>query len=1007
MNAICLDIFKAVHEGKWLSIEYKNGQDEITKYWIAIKSIDPQKRTMTVEGLHLAKYTIKDLKIFIDSIQSSAIVEGSYFETNEKMLTDIELHPSKYLSLFDHVSNLKILNYLEDCNKLDTVPYKTEYALINHLDGDWQGEYRLNERQFQEIVTNFQYGAKTRNNLSMSRKIKQLALNVLSINTRQGLYVLAYRKLRLDVKAHTLRQDEEIVICTEFTINGNKQSIRQFLDAEDYELLNDFEKNLELIKDRITHSNRQIRGVDDLPYLIAIGRDIVLDLHSEYEAIHKMYEKDEVTIPIKAFFGDLLRQADRRKDYPIALLNNKINLDQLLAIHNAVKYPLAYIQGPPGTGKTNTIVNTIVTAFFNEKTVLFASYNNHPIDGVCEKLQKITYRDKGFIPFPIIRLGNDEKMSEALDYIRLLYENTQKITIFDSTLERNKDNKIERTKSLTELLQQYEEKLELQEKEDAIEKLMDTNHHLTFQTDLQGVQLEDVRRRIAQIGEITDEEALKLVLEDEEEFKKYLYYTSAKYIKRLHEPKNEDLREIVYCNDKEARIKSFNDYLKKAENLKKLQRIFPIVATTSISAHKIGEPGTYFDMVIMDEASQGNIATSLVPIIRGRSLMLVGDPQQLSPVILLTPVDNAKLRKTYGVPDEYDYIKNSIYKTYLAADAVSTEILLSHHYRCNEKIINFNNRKYYNHKLVINSDNKETNPLVFQNIEDNDSHYKNTAPREAEEIVRFAKLNKDKSIGVITPFTNQKELINDLLIKNEITNVTCGTVHAFQGDEKDTVLFSLALTDKTGQATYEWLKNNKELINVATSRAKDQLVILSSKRELERLHKEEPDDLYELVQYVQTNGVSQITPRETSSRALGIKPYSTETEAAFLTTLNHALDNVLNTNQKCVVQKEVSIAHVFQENARYNDLFYTGRFDFVVYERDYHKNEIPILAIELDGREHEENEVVRERDRKKNEICKEHGFELIRVQNTYARRYNYIKDILIQYFMRVNGKYSS
>lgn len=89
-------------------------------------------------------------------------------------------------------------------------------------------------------------------------------------------------------------------------------------------------------------------------------------------------------------------------------------------------------------------------------------------------------------------------------------------------------------------------------------------------------------------------------------------------------------------------------------------------------------------MVIMDEASQGNIAMSLVPIIRGRSLMLVGDPQQLSPVILLNPIDNEKLKRIYGVTDEYDYIKNSIYKTYLACDAVSEEILLSHHYRCNK-----------------------------------------------------------------------------------------------------------------------------------------------------------------------------------------------------------------------------------------------------------------------------------------------------------------------------------
>ena len=75
----------------------------------------------------------------------------------------------------------------------------------------------------------------------------------------------------------------------------------------------------------------------------------------------------------------------RRKQYPVALLNRKVNLDQLLAINNAMKYPLAYIQGPPGTGKTNTIMNTIITAFFNERTVLLVSSNNHPIDEVYKK----------------------------------------------------------------------------------------------------------------------------------------------------------------------------------------------------------------------------------------------------------------------------------------------------------------------------------------------------------------------------------------------------------------------------------------------------------------------------------------------------------------------------------------------------------------------------------------------------------------------------------------------
>lgn len=1002
MNTVCRDIFRAIHEGKWLSIEYKNGKNEITKYWIGIISINPIKKSMEVQGLHLAQYTIRNLYVFIDSIQSSCVIEGSYFEPNQKLIDDINQNPVKYKRIFDNVANLKILNYLIDCNKMDSVPYKTDYALIDNFDGEWNGNYKLDETQFRQIVTKFQY--KTHDEYA-NKTIKQLAINVLSINTPKGLYVLAYRKLRLDVAKHMLRQDDEITICMEFALEKNKTeakfSVRKFLDADDYELLNDFDKNQELIKDKITKYNSHINGVDDMPYVIAIGRNVMVDLHKEYEAINKMYENNEVTIPIKAFFGELLKQVDRRKNYPITLLDKRINLDQLLAIHNAMKYPLAYIQGPPGTGKTNTIVNTMVTAFFNEKTVLFASYNNHPIDGVCDKLKAIKYRNKGAIPFPIIRLGNDRCVLEALNYIKELYEKTKDITIFDSTLEKNKDDKTKRTAELTKLLEKHEHKIELKEREEAIQKMIDVNNHLTFQTELQGVQLAEVKDKLSKIGDITDEQALKLVEQDEEVFKKYLYYTSAKYIQRLKEPKNQDLMAIVECEDERKKVQQFNSYIRQEENLKKFQRIFPIIATTSISAHKIGKPGTYFDMVIMDEASQGNIAMSLVPIIRGRSLMLVGDPQQLSPVILLNQTDNEKLKKIYGITSEYDYIKNSIYKTYLACDAVSEEILLSHHYRCNKKIISFNNKKYYNNKLVINSAGKSDTPLILRNITGETTHYKNTAPREAEEIIKYIKNNRDKSIGIITPFSNQKELINEMLKENKIDDVPCGTVHAFQGDEKDVVLFSLALTQQTNQGTYDWLKNNKELINVATSRAKDQLVILTDVNQLRRLHNDKDDDIYELVKYVNTNGESQVTARETSSRALGIKPYSTQTEAAFLTTLNHALDNVLNTNNRCVVQKEVSIAHVFQENTSYDDLFYTGRFDFVVYEKGYKGQDIPILAIELDGKEHRENSMVKARDEMKNKICKEHGFELIRVENSYARRYNYIKNILIQYFKSV------
>ena len=177
--------------------------------------------------------------------------------------------------------------------------------------------------------------------------------------------------------------------------------------------------------------------------------------------------------------------------------------------------------------------------------------------------------------------------------------------------------------------------------------------------------------------------------------------------------------------------------------------------------------------------------------------------------------------------------------------------------------------------------------------------------------------------------------------------------------------------------------------------------MVGSRRELERLHDtEDTDDIYELAEYVRTNGKSTVTPQQVNSRALGIKPYSTETEEAFLMSLNHALWNVLN-GGRCSVKREVPIAQVFQENISHSQLFYSGRFDFVVYERNAGRQELPILAIELDGKEHFEDDVVKRRDREKNDICRQHGFELIRVENSYARRYHHIKEILIEFFKRV------
>lgn len=1003
LTGICKDIFRAIHEGKWLSIEYNNQNSERTRYWIAVRDIHTGRRTLRVEGLHLELMTVAELTIYLDRIAEARIIEGSYYQVNDRLIEDISLHPYKYQTIFTNVVNLKILNYLEECNKADVVPYQCEYALISRLDADqfWDGEYILTEEQFREIVKDFQYKSTSPHS---QIRMKEICMNVLSIHTQKGLYVLAYRKLGLDVKSRVLRASEEISICTEYAVGGEKQSIRKFLDADDYVLLDDIENHLELIKDRITWGNQRIYKIDDLPYLIGMGRDVIVDLKKEYAAITRMYEEEKVTYPIRAFFGEMVSRPRRLKDYPVALLNRRINMDQLLAIYEAMKYPLAYVQGPPGTGKTATIINTVMTAFFNERTVLFSAYNNHPIDGVCEVLKNLKYQGR-VIPFPVLRLGNREEVKKSLQNIKALYEEVKDIPIYHSTLDKNKDDKIARTKRLSDMLKDYEEILNLNEQKETIDRLLASNNQLTFQVDLQGRQRRQIDERLKKIGKISDREAHGLLDQNEEEFYKYLYYTSAKMIQRIGEPKNQELRDILDMNDEEKRAKEFGRYLSDGANLRKLIRIFPVIATTCISAARLGRPEQYFDMVIMDEASQSNNAAALIPIIRGGHLMLVGDPQQLNPVIVLDERTNMSLRRKYQVPEEYDYCKNSIYKTFLANDPVSEEILLSHHYRCDPRIIEFNNKKYYNGKLKVESECNEKDPLLYVDVQGNITSRKNTAPAEAELIIDYVRHNRDKKIGIITPFANQKRLLEERLKEQNITDVTCGTVHAFQGDQKDIVLFSLAVTDQTQQSTYQWLKNNKELINVATSRAKDKLIVLSSSEYLDRLHANDPDDdIYELVEYVKSNGRSRVTEKTAASRALGVKPYSSQTEEAFLTSLNHALQNVLYYNLKCVVRKEVGISHVFRDNTNYSDLFYSGRFDFVVYQKEG-KEEWPILAIELDGKEHMEDAVVKERDRKKQEICRAHNLELIRIDNSYARRYYYIKEILIEYFKKIRGGY--
>lgn len=1028
MGSAVRDIFRAIHEQKWLSVEYRNKSGETTHYWIGINGIDPNRRTMDVDSLHLGNHSMKRLSaIYIDSVRSANILEGTYHRTPPQLLSAIE-EDDRFEKVFGSVPNLRILDYYYDCVRLNEPPWAREFSLIPRIDADSfrNGAVHLDGAQFDEVVKLLQSDAKRSRGPHLSRTSKRLALNLLCLHSRKGLYVLAYRELRLDVKRRVLAIGKALRLNHDFRVVSGRvrevESIRFYLDESDLPLLDNFEKNAERIKDCIARHYAAPVQVDDEPHVYVIERFNPSYLQKEYDGIIQMHREDQLTYPLKAFFGNLVRTPRRTKEWPLSLYRDNANLDQLLAINQAIKYPLTYVQGPPGTGKTSTIENAIVNAFCNGRTVLFASNNNHPVDGVFNDLRSMKVGNDT-VPFPILRLGNLRRMEEALDYMRELYESISGVVVSRQAPRFADEQSKQKTAQLADLLREYEERVDLEERRSCIEMLASSNQNLNFTMQLEGAQKVEIDRQLAGLRtpEELDSLARGLTQGGHEDLMRFLMVASLYRIKRLGEPRYAELLDIVMSEDDDdagvlsaenaddgdteeqlPRVKRFVNYLADSQNVKALLRVFPIVATTCQSAYRLGDPGPLFNITIIDEASQCDTATALVPIIRGENLMLVGDPQQLNPVITVDQLDSDILRQSYGIGKEYDYVRNSLYKTFLACDAVSSEILLHDHYRCDERIIGFNNKKYYGGHLHILSGQRLPEALEFIDVKYSPSTVKNTAPAEADAVVDYARANPDLDIGVITPFANQRAVISDALEMARVTNASCGTVHSYQGDEKDVILFSLALTDRTADGTYGWLCNNRELINVATSRARDKLVVVGNDKQVKRLHAttQGTDDLFELVQYVKSKGVSTITPRKVTSRALGVKPYSTQTEMAFFESLSHALDNIFVAGSKHTVQHEVPIAQVLDEEVAHESLFYNGRFDFVVFERQAGRASVPVLAIELDGKEHISDAAVMKRDRTKEEICRRHNFQLIRVENSYARRYHYIKQILVEYFSK-------
>ena len=115
---------------------------------------------------------------------------------------------------------------------------------------------------------------------------------------------------------------------------------------------------------------------------------------------------------------------------------------------------------------------------------------------------------------------------------------------------------------------------------------------------------------------------------------------------------------------------------------------YPVILSTTFSSRNSLNSDVVYDYLIMDEASQVDIATGALALSCARNVVIVGDTKQLPNVV--TDDINAKAKAIFdrfNMSEGYQYT-NSFLQSILDVMPNVTQTLLREHYRCHPKIIN-------------------------------------------------------------------------------------------------------------------------------------------------------------------------------------------------------------------------------------------------------------------------------------------------------------------------------
>ncbi|HXV59298.1 MAG TPA: AAA domain-containing protein [Vicinamibacteria bacterium] len=502
---------------------------------------------------------------------------------------------------------------------------------------------------------------------------------------------------------------------------------------------------------------------------------------------------------------------------------------------------LSLVVGPPGTGKSYTVSALALDHVLRGESVLVACRTERAIDVIEKKLETILGETT-----PILRGGSGDYRKKLKDFLERLLDagsGLESVAVESPVELKRRLGRSVRT------LERAGQKLdERHDRELSWGRLSARSGALSF--------IDRLRLRYLD-WRLGDAPALFGLVEA---FEEAIEQRIALATELLRSTRLATIRKLLRNHRRElkrfqgairARTSSRQEKLFSEMDLSLLITAFPLWMCSFKELSRLAplEP-ELFDIVIVDEATQSDMASPLPAFFRARRVVVTGDPRQLRHVSFLARARQRAIAEEHGLDDgeaaTLDYRERSLLDRVDDALGSSDQIgFLDEHYRSLPSIIAFSNREFYDGRLRVMTarpDTERRHGVELRRVRGK-RNASGQNPVEAEavlaEIADWVERERElpssvcHSIGVLSPLRDQVEHLSRQILKRfplesiEKHDLLVSTPYGFQGDERDVMLLSFAVDASTHPSALRYL-NQPDVFNVSITRARARQILFVS-----------------------------------------------------------------------------------------------------------------------------------------------------------------------------------